>query len=305
MTGVPDWGRALLVAAAGIEQPAGAYVDDGIIRLPIAQPDRNITYYRSIGGSHFHERSSVAFAMSALDTPIYHSYLDDVQPPALDDVIVDIGGGDGRNTLPWLERGYRRVVIVDAVADSLRRLRTRIEERSPGWLERIVFIECDARALPLRDGCAAAVVAIESLCYLTADYEVGVRECARILAAGGKLLVSERDYEGTLLTRLLYAGTAGCLELAESKISRDGGGPAGSRVFGQAELAAALERNGFATLSVRGVSLLSVVLGWLNANGMLAEDDRQRLPEVQALLAQLAAGSTLRRCNVFIAARTA
>src|SRR5215204_2020995 len=111
--------------------------------------------------------------MSSLDTPIYHGYLDEVLPTDLDSIIVDVGGGDGRHAIHCLRRGYRRVVVVDAAGDALARFRSRVSEQHAQWLEALLLVEADARSLPLRSSCAKCVFAIESLCYLNDDYEVG------------------------------------------------------------------------------------------------------------------------------------
>ncbi len=90
--------------------------------------------------------------MSSLDTPIYHARIDDVLPADRDAIIVDVGGGDGRNAGHCLNRGCRRVIVVDAVAEALMRFRQRVAEHNPDWLDRLLLIEADARSS------AAAVV---------------------------------------------------------------------------------------------------------------------------------------------------
>src|SRR5438105_15790608 len=65
-------------------------IEQGIVRLPMGTTDQNITAYKTVGGAHFFERSQVPFAMSALETPVYHDYLDDLKPDEPDAVIVDV-----------------------------------------------------------------------------------------------------------------------------------------------------------------------------------------------------------------------
>ena len=243
----------------------------------------------------------MAFAMSSLDTPTYHGFLDAVAPPSLDTPIVDVGGGDGRNAIPWLERGYRCVVVLDAAGEALVRLRANIAARRPEWLERILLIECDARALPLRDACAGTVVAIETLYYLNDDYEVGLRDCVRVLAPGGKLLVSERDREGALMMQLLYGGMSQMLRSYRDDVVWDGPERGHrTRAFSERELLDVLTANGLEVLSVAGTSLLSMALGWLNGRGLLAGAEGEA-EEVRAMLAHLGRTGRLRRCHVVIA----
>jgi SAM-dependent methyltransferase len=174
---------------------AGTIVE-GVACFPISTTDRSIEFYRDVGGARFHERASVPYSMSALDTDVYHGYLAELRSHNLDAIIVDVGGGDGRNVLPWLHWGFRRIVVVDPVRAALARLRARLGADQPDWLDRVLLIEADARRLPLRDRCAERVQAIEALAYLNEDYSSGLSECIRLLADGGRLPVADRDYEG-------------------------------------------------------------------------------------------------------------
>lgn len=278
----------------------GGRYEDGILRFPDGVADRNIAYYRAIGGSRITERAQVPFAMTALDTPALHGFLDAIAPAALDAPIVDVGGGDGRNALPWLQRGYRRVVVIDAAGDALLRLRARIAEASPEWLDRVLLVEADARALPLVDGCAAAVMAVESLYYLDDDYEQGLHECARILAPHGRLLLVERDHEGALLMQLLYYGVEAALRAYREGAVWDGPHQEiRTRAFTEAELRELLAAHDLKIVSLEGTSLLAMVLGWMNGRGMLAEADANIEP-VRLMLAQLGRDGRLRRTHVVV-----
>jgi SAM-dependent methyltransferase len=291
-----------LVSASGTEV---GRVERGILRIPVEHADEGIAFYRKVGGAHFHERAAVPFAMSALDTPLYHSYLEEISPAGEDAVIVDIGGGDGRNALPWLDRGYRRIVIVDAAGEALVRLRARIAAQHPEWLDRMLLVEADARALPMVDQCADTVLAIESLYYLNEDYEIGLRECARLLRDGGRVLLSERDYEAGLLMRLLYQGLDSFLQSAGSRSLWDGPPDAlvRTRCFTEAELIEVVGACGLRVTDVKGMPLVALVLGWMRGRGMLGEEDSRHLAQVNRLLHELGRQGRLRRCHVVIAQR--
>jgi SAM-dependent methyltransferase len=276
---------------------------EGVFRFSVAQ-DPNIELYREIGGAHFHERADVPFSMSALDTPVYHNLLRSVEPPDADDVIVDIGGGDGRNARPWLERGYRRVVVVDAAGDALVRFRRRIASEHPEWLDRLALIEGDARTLPIRSGAAHVVLAIESLYYLNDDYERGLGEALRILGPGGALVLSERDFEGALVARLLYDGPAAMLETARSGSHQDGPRKEmRTRTFTENQLVELLTARGARIESIRGIPLVPLLAGWLRERGGIPDDASRLLPEVVEVLHDLAARGRLRRCHVVVARR--
>jgi SAM-dependent methyltransferase len=280
-------------------------VDRGIVRFPINSPDESIIFYKSIGGPHFHERTTEPFAMSSLDTPVYHAHLDELCPRDLDGPVVDVGGGDGRNAKFVLERGHRRVIVIDAVAAALARFRNRLAQDHPHWLDRILLIEADARQLPLLEKSVRCVISIESLCYLNEDYELGLAQCARLLGTGGILIVSERDYEGGLVLRLMYHGVSGLLQSSRTRSLWDGqfSDVVRSRTFTERELRELMERHGLKVNSVRGISLLPLLFGWLRGQNLIQGTGRDELPAVYDLLLDLALTGGMRRCHVLAARR--
>jgi len=292
-----------LIAPDG--EVAGTIVE-GIACFPIPTPDRSIEFFRDVGGAHFYERAAVAYSMTALDTEVYQGYLAELRCDNLDALILDIGGGDGRNAVPWLRWGFRRVVVADAARAALARLRARLAAENPDWLDRLLLIEADARHLPLRERCAGRVQAIEALAYLNEDYSSGLSECIRLLADGGRLLVADRDYEGGLLTRLFYGGgIRGMLEQAASREIWDGNETriVRNRCFTAEEFATMMQDHGLRILSHGGVSALSLILGHERAGGRLAPQDEAHLGEVRALLGQLGRAGSMRRSHVIIAER--
>ncbi len=302
----PETGEALRRDGERLVLPNGSEVGriaDGIVRMPLLVSDENVRIYRKLGGAHFWERANAGYAMSALDTPVYHDFLQDVRPASSAGVIVDVGGGDGRNARPWLETGYRRVIVVDAAGEALARFRARIASDHPEWLDHILLIEADARRLPLKAGCADTVTAIESLFYLNDDYELGLRQCKALLALHGQLLLSERDYEGGLLLQLLYQGVAKTVEASNTRTVVDGLAhePMVSRCFTEQELVALLSANGLAVKSVQGISLFSVVLGWMRNRQLIGDGDAVHLPAVRAMLGRLGREGRMRRCHIVVA----
>jgi SAM-dependent methyltransferase len=278
-------------------------IESGIVRILVDDPDPSITYYRAIGGAHFYERASVPFAMSALDTPLYHRFLDEIAPSP-GGIVVDVGGGDGRNAYPWLERGYR-VVVVDAAGDALLRFRNRLASEAPEYLSHTLLIEADARALPLADGCADALCTIETLYYLNEDYELGLSECVRAMGSEARILISERNYEGALLTELLYQGVQTMLGSVGTRAIWDGvaGSLVRTRCFTASELGDLVRAHSLETISKHGTPILSLVLGWLQGKGLIPEDDRRHLSAVEDLIRTLGYDGNANRCNVIIARR--
>jgi hypothetical protein len=293
-----------LVASNG---ELSATIVDGIASFPVSNNDDSIDFYERIGGPRFHERAAIPYSMSALDTDIYHRYLSELRGDNFDSLIVDVGGGDGRNTVPWLRWGFRRVIIVDPIRAALARFRTRVQTQRPEWLDRLLLIQGDARYLPLRDGCAGTVQAIEALCYLNEEYSTGLGECIRLLSNGALLLLADRDYEAGLLARLFYGGgIRGMLDQANSRDVWDGAGDdlVRSRCFTADELLALIQEHGLRVKSHRGTSIFSLILGYERSGGRLVLDNEANLSEVRTLLDHLGRTGTLRRCHVIVAERS-
>jgi len=278
----------------------------GILEYPISKQDSSIAYYEGIGGAHFLSRTAVPYAMSSLDTPVYHRYLAEFGGENPNVVVADIGGGDGRNALPWLERGFSRVVVVDPVRAALLRLRDWVTQNRPEWLSRLLLIRAEARKLPLRSTVAQRVFAIESLYYLNEDEPVGVAECVRILAPGGRFLIADRDWEGALLSSLLYNGGIGpMLDMADGRDTWDGVGAdvVRNRTTTEPELRHLLETAGLEVLSLRGISAFSLIVGFLRSVDRLGPGAEARLPQMHNLLQRLGEEGRFRRALVAVAKR--
>ena len=315
LIGVPDWARDLLVcphtrqalraSEAGLVRADGTVVgrlEHGVVRFAISPDTDGIRHYRAIGGAHFHERKHAPFSMSALDTAAYHAHLADFRG-SIAGIIVDIGGGDGRNAMPFLEWGHCRLVVIDAAGAALVRFRERLVQECPGWIDRVLLVEADARSLPLVSGCAERVLGIEALYYLNEEYELGLREARRLLGCEGLLLLSERDYEGGLIMRLLHYGLDGMLQSYGTRSLWDGatGAPVRTRCFTETELTRLLAAEGLRVTRVAGIPLLPLLLGWLRAQGRIGDAELAKLPMVHDALAVLAREGQVRRCHVITA----
>jgi ubiquinone/menaquinone biosynthesis C-methylase UbiE len=242
--------------------------------------------------------------MTALDTPVYHDYLREFAPDDQDKLVVDVGGGDGRNAIPWLQWGFKRVVVMDATAAALSRFRSRALAENPEWVERLVLIECDARRLPLADDMADRVQAIEALYYLNEDYEKGLAECRRVMRPQARLLLADRSHEGALLTRLLYYGGVGAmLETARSREMWDGedGHRVRTRFLSREELHGLVMAEGFKIVETGGISAFSLLLSFLSKLDRLGPESEAQLAPIYQLLISLAHTGCFSRCHVVIA----
>lgn len=276
---------------------------EGVLCFGVEANDPSIRYYKKLGGVSFHERAKVSYAMTALDSPVYASCLSSLTPPVEAGIIADIGGADGRNAMPWLRSTRQKVVVVDPIFETLTRFHSRLRDEHPDWLDRVVLIEGDARALPLRSHSCGITQAIESLAYLNEEYAVGLGECRRILATDGQLLMSDRDYEGGLLMRLFYfGGVTGLIEQVDNRSILDGsdGNMVRSRSFTAQEYADMAESCGLEILERRGISAFSLVLSYMRSQGKVTAEDERHLPQVHALLQALGHNGRILRSHVLI-----
>jgi len=98
--------------------------------------------------------------------------------------LVDLAGGTGDLALAIKEREpTRQVIVADASSGMLEQARERGGDR-------LEYLHADAEALPLEDKSAAAITLAFGLRNMT-DPAGALRECARILAPGGSLVLLE------------------------------------------------------------------------------------------------------------------
>ena len=95
-------------------------------------------------------------------------------------LIVDLGCGTGRFTHPLAERFKARVIGVDPSTKMLEGARAKLSNG------RVTFLQASAEGLPLDDG-GVDLVFMSMILHHLADKPRAVRECHRVLRAGGRL----------------------------------------------------------------------------------------------------------------------
>ena len=124
-----------------------------------------------------------AFGNDLEQLPVDRAVLDDLAR-RLSGTVIDLGCGPGQIGGYLLARGVERVVGIDL---------------APRMLARVPFegVAADMRALPLRAGCVAGVVAFYSVQHVRRE-EVGavLREVRRVLRPDGSLVVACHLGEG-------------------------------------------------------------------------------------------------------------
>ncbi|MBE1159204.1 class I SAM-dependent methyltransferase [Dyella acidiphila] len=109
-------------------------------------------------------------------------------PIGADDVVVDVGCGNGGSGLFCAKRGAK-VIAIDIDPQVIADTRTRLEGNAPGGFEAYVS---DANPLPLADGIATRVLCTEVLEHVDDPYQV-MRELYRIGKPGARYLLTAPD----------------------------------------------------------------------------------------------------------------
>jgi SAM-dependent methyltransferase len=100
--------------------------------------------------------------------------------------IIDIGCGHGRHALALAERGPE-VIGLDFAVALLKRARHLAAERRT----QVRWIRGDMRRLPLRSGCANAVLMMDAFGFFDTEqeHEAVLREATRIVMTGGRVVL--------------------------------------------------------------------------------------------------------------------
>ena len=116
-----------------------------------------------------------------------------------DEIALDVGAGTGFLSLALAEKlPEGRVVAVDLSDDMLGQLRAEAEQR--GLIDRVEIVRVDAASSGLDDE-SVDLAASVNLLHETADPAAIVREMARVLRPGGRLVI--KDFRKTALSSLL------------------------------------------------------------------------------------------------------
>ena len=114
----------------------------------------------------------------------------DLLSPAGAGTIVDFGAGTGMYTIPIAEAlPHGTVMAVDEVPELLRRLHEKLARPENRVLrQRVKLVQSDHGRVPLADGAAGRVLAINVLHHIHDD-PLALGEITRLLAPGGRLVV--------------------------------------------------------------------------------------------------------------------
>jgi SAM-dependent methyltransferase len=110
---------------------------------------------------------------------------------AAGELLVDVGSGRGGPGLWVAAHAGASYLAVDIAASGLAQVQARAERL--GLAERVRVAEGSFESLPLEDAEAAAIMSIDALLF-TPDKACAVRELARVLRPGGRVVFTTWDY---------------------------------------------------------------------------------------------------------------
>lgn len=147
--------------------------------------------------------------------------------PAAGERVLDVGAGTGLLTFPAAAAGAH-VIAIDRSEAMCERLRALVRERGA---DRIEVLCADAAALPLADDSIDLALSNYCLHHLDdAAKHVALRELARVLRPGGRLVIGDMMFRVSLASardrrvlsgfvrRMLARGPAGVLRLVRNAV---------------------------------------------------------------------------------------
>lgn len=108
------------------------------------------------------------------------------------DTVLDVGSGPGTAVVEAVKRfGAEHAIGIEPAGVLRRASALRAALRGAGATTK--FIDGTAEALPVPDGCADVVIAVNSLHHWE-DVDRGLAEVARVLRPGGRFVASDEDF---------------------------------------------------------------------------------------------------------------
>lgn len=223
-------------------------------------------------GVEFHEKMETGTTLRALqykhlhlaywETPYYCAAIESALQNVniADEIILDLGCGDGRFTELLIKLGARRIVATDCNLSSLASLAAFAEEK--GFADCLLLIHSGADTLKVRFEAFGIIIAMGVLYYLNEHYESGLSHAVALLKKGGHFIASEPDFEGAAFKALIFEGLEDYIDLFEqgyfSEI--DAGETFKFRAFTKEEIQNKYRENGLEVLNSYCLSLLPSLL---------------------------------------------
>lgn len=252
---------------------------------------------KMVKGAVLRELQNTHLHLSYWETPYYEKAVSELMLKSLnpaDSIVADIGCGDGRFTAFLLQRGFQRVIAVDADIRPLRSLAQYAIEN--GVEHNLLLIHASAVEVPIRTECLDGVLAIGVLYYLNEDFVKGLRECVRMLKPSGVLINSEPDLEGAIYKSAFFEDIDDILENFEDRLFKEERGRTDFkfRLFARDDVPRLLHEYGMQSGEYRIIPLLPSIVRIKMVRGEISfEDIAAREQRLRAVMDHLAANGLI------------
>lgn len=254
------------------------------------------------GGTDFHSRAKVPGTHSYFDSNNIYQQLELIFRDVSASMILDVGCGDGRTVIWFLDNTEANIIAVDCSYEALMRLKTNYLDDTPGYKDRVLLIHSNIMDMPIKNSCCDFIFSFEVYCYLLDDYEKGFRESLRALKPNGHFVTAERNKAFGLLHELLNRGPKGMIETNQSSniIDHWNDDVIYTRVLDHKDNEAMLNRNGLTIKKTYGVSFYSVITAFLKAQGLYADDIQDMAPQLADIFSQYSSSEYMHRSTIYL-----
>jgi len=252
--------------------------EDGIIIGKIKE-DLSINFHNTMPkGAILRELQHQQFHLSNFETKNYNKsivkFLNGLDRE--NSVILDLGCGDGRFTELLLEKGFKKIVSLDADIRPLKSLQTFLQEK--GLINRVLLIHSSVESIPLRQNRLDAILAIGVLYYLNDGFEKALANIFKLLKKYGTLINSEPDLEGAIYKSIIFETLDDIIENYSQLIFKEekGDTPYKFRLFTKEIIRQKLKEAGFKIIDSHGISLLPSIIRIKYVRGEISQKDIQK-----------------------------
>lgn len=176
-----------------------------IVKVDVEEDEGLLFHKSKKKGANLRELSDNKLHQSSWELPSYkkviEKYLANV---SREDIVMDVGCGDGRFTTFLLALGFKKIIAIDSDIVPLISLSNYIIEED--LTQNVLLLNSSVIDMPIKDNVVGAILSICVLYYLGDKQEKGLSILNQKLKSGGTLILTEHNYEAILLRALIFNG---------------------------------------------------------------------------------------------------